>query len=333
MNKEKAKSRRKMPTHAIVFLVLFGLFFAICVAALISIAMNGRITVSRYTVGHMGASELGGSEESAQSDAGEDETGVRIVLISDLHRRKFDETNQQLVDRVSEQSPDLICVDGDMLEKSCTAEEVEDFASLLERLQQIAQVYCAYGNHDYEAYSKPVPHGDVGDIWDMDESMLNVLTVRQRLEQTGAIFLEEEYRDIVVNGIDIRIGGMYGYAFLGDDESVNEARKRLTFLAEYCDTDSYKILMCHRPDSFIFNSAADDWEIDLVMSGHTHNGVINIPFVGAIITHDQGLFPKYSKGKFDIGNITLVITGGLDGASNVPRIFNPPEISVIDITE
>lgn len=320
MKHGKTKREHKLPKHAIVFLVIFGLFFAICAAALISIAMNGRITVSRYAVG------IGSNELEAQ-----DRSAVRVVLISDLHRTKFDETNQQLVDRTKEQSPDIICVDGDMLESNCTAEEVEEFASLLERLQQIAQVYCAYGNHDYDAYSKPVPHGVVSGIWN-DESTANGITIRQRLEQTGAIFLEEEYLDIVVNEQNIRIGGMYGYAFLGDDESVNEARKRLTFLADYCDTDSYKILMCHRPDSFIFNSAVDDWNVDLVLSGHTHNGVVNIPFVGAIVAPNQGFFPKYARGKFDLGDVTLVITGGLHGSSYVPRIFNPPEISVIDIT-
>lgn len=308
-----------MPKHAIVFLVTLGLIFVICISALISIAMNGRITVSSYTVGISSS----GLEE-------QDGSVVRVVLISDLHRTKFDETNQQLVDRTREQSPDIICVDGDMLESNCTAEEVEEFASLLERLQQIAKVYCAYGNHDREVYQKLVPHGAMSDIWN-DESTTNDITIRERLERTGATFLEEEYLDIIVNGQNIRIGGMYGYAFLGDDESVNEARKRLTFLAGFCDTDSYKILMCHRPDSFISNSAANDWNVDLVLSGHTHNGVVNIPFVGAIAIPNQGFFPKYSKGKFDLGNITLVITGGLHGSGYIPRIFNPPEISVIDI--
>ena len=39
----------------------------------------------------------------------------RIVLISDLHNHEFGSSNAKLVERIQEQSPDLVIIDGDMI--------------------------------------------------------------------------------------------------------------------------------------------------------------------------------------------------------------------------
>ena len=37
-------------------------------------------------------------------------------------------------------------------------------------------------------------------------------------------------------------------------------------------------MMAHRPDSFIFGNASKIWDVDLVVSGHTHGGQVRVPF-------------------------------------------------------
>lgn len=313
MNLKQDSGKQLKPK--IILLSLAGLFTAFIIAAMISILMNAHIRVSEYSVD--------GSEILLTND-------VRIALISDLHRHKFDETNQQVVDRVAEQNPDIICIAGDMLESDCTDEEVEEFFSLLSRLMELAPVYFSTGNHDdFVLLDLNAQIDDIG-----TENAKTITPIRKRLEESGAKFLEEEYVDIEVNGEKIRIGGMYGYAFAVEGDGYGYSEKigqeeRFEFLKEFCDTSAYKILLCHRPDSFIFDESAWEWDIDLILSGHTHNGVVALPIIGSILIPDQGFFPKYDKGVFELGNITMVISAGLDGWRFIPRIFNPPEITSI----
>ncbi|MCR5809539.1 MAG: metallophosphoesterase [Clostridiales bacterium] len=285
--------------------VLLG-FFA---AALLSLRWNKDITVSNYELR---------SEKLTES--------VRVVLISDLHRRKFDETNQLLVDRTAEQEPDIICVCGDMLEHYNTAEQKDELVSLFERLVNIAPVYFAPGNHDYDVYCQYAGRQNREYVFQGPPSKL-----RERLEATGAVFLESEYVEAEINGQSIRIGGFYPFAFQTPDETDFSFESRKTFLEDYCRTDDFKLMISHRPDSYVLDESAMDWEIDLVVCGHTHGGVVRMPFgLGAVWTN-EGLFPKHDMGFFSEGNMNMVITSGLDGHGKFPRVFNPPEIAVVDL--
>ena len=43
---------------------------------------------------------------------------------------------------------------------------------------------------------------------------------------------------------------------------------------------NYKIILCHEPD-YIY-TIIKDYNVDLVLSGHSHNGQINIPFINSL---------------------------------------------------
>ena len=59
---------------------------------------------------------------------------------------------------------------------------------------------------------------------------------------------------------------------------------------DFEDTKAFKIMMSHRPDSFIFGQAADTWKIDLVVSGHAHGGQVILPGMGGLYGADQDGF-------------------------------------------
>ena len=250
-----------------------------------------------------------------QSDKIKEST--RIVLVSDLHDNEFGKNNQKLIDKIRGQNPDLILFDGDMNNEE--ADNPDSVCHLVKELKKTAPVYYALGNHE-KVYLKRKTSDLLGQI-----------------KVAGAQILNKRYEDITVNGNKIRIGSLYEYAFAVDDKG-DMSRERMKpkirgFLEEFQNSDSFKIMMSHRPDSFIFGHAIDTWKIDLVVSGHAHGGQVRIPFVGGLYGADQGWFPKYVDGIHHFKAVkNMVITRGMGSdKEKLPRFDNIPEIVVIDL--
>ncbi|MBU5470579.1 hypothetical protein KQI85_09350 [Falcatimonas sp. MSJ-15] len=78
-------------------------------------------------------------------------------------------------------------------------------------------------------------------------------------------------------------------------------------------------------------NAYSDCNINLVLSGHAHGGQFRIPFIGGLVAPNQGFFPKYTSGKYIVGNTQMIVSRGL-GNSIIPlRINNRPEVVVITL--
>lgn len=238
-----------------------------------------------------------------------------MAVLSDLHDYEFGKDNQKLAEKIRDQTPDLILLDGDFLNEDSTDARVP--CNLIEVLQEIAPVYYALGNHE-EAY--------------MENDHPELI---QELESAGAIVLDKEYADLDIQGVALRLGGMYDYAFglNGKDEASAAPQDTKDFLEDFQDTDGLKIMMAHRPDSFVFGDASSYWNVDLVVSGHNHGGQVVIPYLGGIYGGDQGWFPEYIHGMYQKDQMHIFVTSGLGSHKQVlPRFNNPPEIAIITIT-
>lgn len=53
-------------------------------------------------------------------------------------------------------------------------------------------------------------------------------------------------------------------------------------------------------------------------------------WTGEVYTSDQGWFPEYAGGMYSHGELTHIVCRGVYIDARMPRIFNPPEIAVID---
>ncbi len=242
---------------------------------------------------------------------------ARVVVISDLHGKEYGRDNSRLLAKISEQKPDAIFVVGDMLSDGDVKNGFSKTTKLLIELLDIALVYFSYGNQE-KKYS--------GDIID---GFVDTIT------ENGIIVLDDSFVDCQIGGQDIRIGGTMGHAFpFGRTMEEFENSDEYIFLKDMEKTDSPTIVLAHMPDTFIFNGAYNYWSnIDLVVSGHTHGGVIRLPFAGGLYSPMQGLFPEYDYGFYMLGEkMKMVITSGLYGYKFIPRIFNLPEICVLNLT-
>jgi len=272
------------------------IFFILILACLASIWISYNwLTVTHFTVRSSKISEP-----------------FRIVLVSDLHEHQFGRDNEKLAEKIREQSPDLIIIDGDMINGD--SENADTAVELVRALKETAPVYYSFGNHEY-SYME-AGHEDL----------------TEELEAAGAVVLNYQSIDIDVKGNQIRLGGLYEYGFETGMQSEEENERAIPYLEEYADTDRYLIMCAHRPESFYPWDMADQWGIDLVLSGHLHGGQVIIPGVGGLYNSLDGFFPKFDYGQYKLGDSDMVITRGLgSNPKMLPRFNNPPEIAVVEV--
>lgn len=230
---------------------------------------------------------------------------IVAVQLTDLHNYQFGKDNSRLVQKVREVQPDVIFMTGDMINEYETRNDI--IINLIEKLKDVAPIYISLGNHE-DAYIKN----------ENNDSLI------QLMEKAGAVVLEEEYIDTAINGQEVRIGGLFGYVFAETYMDGSEQR----FMEEFQNTDRFKILLSHVPEGLLLWKSMEYWKVDLVFSGHVHGGQVRIPFIGGLYDPEEGFFPTYTKGMFQCGNGTMILSAGLGSSRGIPRVNNLPEIVV-----
>ncbi|SHE55263.1 hypothetical protein SAMN02745784_01047 [Tissierella praeacuta DSM 18095] len=232
---------------------------------------------------------------------------IRIVLISDLHSHIYGKNQSKIANKIKKQNPDIIALAGDIADDMVPIEGTELF---LKAIKDIAPVFYVTGNHE-------IWTGEVDNIKEIFRSFnINVL--------------ENDYKEVNINGIKLVIGGV------DDPYIIRYKRPKSDWHEEIYEaflnidsSSSYNILLSHRPEEVnLYNSLS----FDMVLSGHSHGGQLRIPFIlNGLFAPDQGFFPKYAGGLYEHENYTHVVSRGVSFNPRLPRIFNPPEIVVIDI--
>ena len=236
---------------------------------------------------------------------------VVIAHLSDLHSKPFKNVLKKLV----EIKPDIICVTGDYINDH--AKNKDKMLSFAMKLVELAPVYYITGNHERRLES-------------FDELM-------NEIKETGFNVLLDEIAVVDINGNEIDI--------LGLDENMadhSDYRARKAGLFEYRDMKPYfdeldklygfKIVLSHCPENFEGQKEMNysQYDFDVQLSGHAHGGQFILPFIGPVFAPGQGLFPKYARGSFG-ERPKLIISRGLGNSEFPFRLFNHPEINVINL--
>ena len=235
---------------------------------------------------------------------------LKFVVITDLHNKEYGEKNADLAELVKEQNPDFIAVCGDMVNRGDP--DTTKMKDVLEKLSKIAPTYCCLGNHE------------------RDNAATFGTDFKSETDSTGAVLLDNEYIKFTKNGKSVLIGGMSDYPyyeFYTPDDDV-PSRALWEEFAEKAK-NNFTILLHHQPEYIAEDAKKTD--IDLIVCGHTHGGQIQLPFIGGVIAPNQGLFPKYDKGEFDLDGTKMIVCAGLSNTVFIPRINNQVEIGVVTI--
>lgn len=84
------------------------------------------------------------------------------------------------------------------------------------------------------------------------------------------------------------------------------------------------IVLAHNPEEI------KNYEGDIIFSGHAHGGQFRL-FNRGLYSPDQGVFPRYSKGKYLVDSKKIFVSSGLGGKDFAIRLFNPPNINIVRI--
>ena len=236
---------------------------------------------------------------------------VRIVCIADLHSHIYGQNQQPLIQLIDEQKPDIIALLGDIAD-----DKVPDsgMLSLLEGIKDTALIYYVSGNHEYWS-----------DRYD---------DIKAKIESFGVTVLDNKSEDIIVNGVRMCVSGVDDPLFLEHKEFPDwrtDTKQAALFRRQFFDLDNsvFNVLLAHRPERI---HTYLKYDFDLILAGHTHGGQVRIPLLlNGLLAPNQGFFPKYGGGRYDFDGKSMIISRGLSFIRYVPRIFNPPEVVVVDI--
>ena len=237
-------------------------------------------------------------------ESGKVEAPVRLALLTDLHSCDYGEGQRELLDAVEEQDPDLVLLGGDIVDDGPEMPEERALATV-EALAERWPTYYVTGNHEYRT-------GRAEEI-------------KELLAGRGAVVLEGTCALVTVGEQTLQICGV-------DDPAVGAAvwQSQLEDVTVALEGDVCSILISHRPERVADYTGRG---FDLVLSGHAHGGQWRIPLLGVgLIAPNQGLFPRYAGGTYDLEGTTLVVSRGLARESTrIPRLYNPPEVVVVDL--
>lgn len=250
------------------------------------------------------------SEYAIESDRVKSD--IKIAVISDLHNMDFGNNNKLIVDKIKKEKPDLIAVVGDMIDEYTESDEL--VLSTLTPLPEIAPTYYSIGNHD-NFYS------------DYDNYL-------KKLESSGIVILDDRIDKVTVNENKITLLGLSNYSF-GEVENP----RYTALMKELCENDDLRIMLCHYPEFtpwFFGKDLYYEADFELMLSGHTHGGLVQLPFLGGVFAPNQGFFPEYTKGLYYIDEKNknpyhMLVTAGLGQDTRFIRINNFPEISFVTV--
>ncbi|MDR1913195.1 MAG: metallophosphoesterase [Clostridiales bacterium] len=225
--------------------------------------------------------------------------GLKILHISDLHGNNEEKMNLDVWSAIERMEFDIAAITGDMVVGEY--EQVLPHIPHIKRLARRVPVFYVEGNHEQMFYEE----------------------MAELLESVGVTTLENEKQVFRVQSFgDVPLIGFRDYTTL--------ISNRFAGISELLRSNSGKfhIILSHQPQIF---KRMRNLELGLVLSGHTHGGQVRFPPLPTLYAPGQGVLPKYGDGWYTEGKNMLYISRGIGTTVFPIRMFNRPELAVIEL--
>ena len=202
--------------------------------------------------------------------------GLRIAHLSDIHVGALTprEHVRAAVELANAARPDVIVMTGDYV--CWRRHEVFDLEEQIAGLSA-PRVVATLGNHDYFTWGRGVA---------------------EALHRNGYDVLRNQHTVVDVGGAPLTLVGI--------DDPITRHHDADTAFAGVAERGT-RVVLCHGPEQA---PRLAERGADLVLSGHTHGGQINLPGITHRIARRMGL--RYLRGFYDVGERTrLYVTPGV----------------------
>lgn len=220
--------------------------------------------------------------------------GLKIAHFSDFHygRTTNIDSLKNLVKEINLTKPDIIVFTGDFIDKDVKVnnDDINNIKNELSKLNSTYGKYYVTGNHDIknEHYSEIFDYAGFSNINDNYD-----------------IIYSKDNEPIMLSGTN----------YNSDLNYLNDLFTK--------ELPSYKINIMHTPDTF---DNIKNYNFNLVLAGHSHNGQVDLPFYGAIYTPKGA--KKYYKPYYKIDNTDIYISSGIGTSNYNFRLFNRPSFNL-----
>lgn len=234
---------------------------------------------------------------------------IRIAFLSDFHAGPYKQADYigRVVDETLAQKPDYIILGGDYI---MGREIWSYYLRPMERFKKDyeGRIFAITGNHEFNtSYNR---------LTIMDKTA----TLRKMFAEYGIKILDNQAVLIQKDGLEFYFCGI-------KDLWTGQADLTATY-AQMENKNLPKILISHNPDIILDKNSE---KFDFIISGHTHGGQIRLPFIGSVPPIPDELGRAYDEGYFKLDKNQLYISSGLGESGPRARLFNPPELTIINL--
>jgi len=231
-------------------------------------------------------------------DLGAGLAGYRIALVTDLHHGPVvpERWLRHVADTVAGLAPDLVALGGDFV--SNARSDLDGLEDIIARFRARDGTVAVLGNHDH---------------WVCPDAVSRVL------ERAGARLLLNRHLLIHRGSATLAVAGVddFTHGAVRPDEALAGVAPEVP-----------RVLLSHNPD--LIEYLPPGLRVDVMLSGHTHNGHAHLPLVGPITAPSQ-FGRKYLHGRKRVGQTLLYVSAGVGSAPIPIRWGNPPELPVIEL--
>jgi predicted MPP superfamily phosphohydrolase len=228
--------------------------------------------------------------------------GIVACQISDFHVDRDEDLNrlEQAVQKVNRQHPDLVFLTGDYFSGPETMRRyVGEFGRVLAGLNPSAGTFAIAGNHDHWASFR---------------------LISEALSGAGAHVLANESHRLTLRGDSLVVVGI-------DDLWSRRAEPSRAF--RNVAPGDCTVVLAHNPDTALYTRHL---EPGVMLSGHTHGGVVRIPFYGSPIRSMLKIGKRFYAGLNRYGDFYIYTNRGLGTFLLRVRINCRPEVSHFRLT-
>lgn len=230
---------------------------------------------------------------------------MKVVQFSDVHIKKdfTVERLEKVVKRINQENADIVIFTGDLYDNFAKYKDNKQLINVLSKIEAKHAKIAIWGNRDYGGGA--------------------VRMYQNVMENSGFIVLKNQNQVLTLdNNKRILLTGL--------DDGLLGRKASIPGINE--SNIDYKILLAHEPDivePFV------DHNYDLILSGHSYGGQINIPFLPSInekALRYSKLVSKYQSGINQISEDTLMYVNTGIGTTHISaRLGVVPEIAVLTV--